>query len=282
MSKAEQSSGPSSSASKPSKPSKDWKNKGTYISTVLPIKLHIATSPNLLPVVLTFVSQEEAKGSINLDALLDTGCLAGDFVARRIVDTNNIKPVIHSTAKFSVCSGSDNTCYDISKSVIICVNYFSERLNNINTFEIKAIIKDTSPLDLIIGRATIRKRGLVHQVPSQFHNIGKVLITEGNTSEHATKCSGCQPKEELQTSGSVSKSPPLTSQLENPTVTQTSRILASLVLESKQLSRAPLYDDDDDIDHDKTDTIKPWSTPSSNTDILSLIHFSGDEDLKSR
>ena len=61
-------------------------------------KLHIATSPNLLPVVLTFVSQEEAKGSINVDALLDTGCLAGDFVARRIVDRFNIKPVINSAA----------------------------------------------------------------------------------------------------------------------------------------------------------------------------------------
>ena len=55
----------------------------------------------------------------------------------------------------------------------------------------------------------------------------------------------------------------------------------SLVRESEQLSIAPLYDDDD-IDHDKTDTFKPWSTPSSNTDILSLIHFSGDEDLQSR
>ena len=52
---------------------------------------------------------------------------------------------------------------------------------------------------------------------------------------------------------------------------QTSRILASLVLESEQLSRAPLYDDDD-IDHDKTDTFKPWSSPSSNTDILFLIN----------
>ena len=107
--------------------------------------------------------------------------------------------------------------------------------------------------------------------------MGKVLLTGGNTSEHATKCSGCQPKEELQTSGSVPKGFPLVSQLENPTVTQTSRILASLVRESEQLSRAPLYDDDD-IDHDKTDTFKPWSPPSSNTDILSLIHFSGDEE----
>ena len=125
-----------------------------------------------------------------MDALLDTGCLAGDFVARRIVDKYNIKPVIHSTAKLSICSGLDNNCYDISKSVIISVNYFNERLNDINTFEIKAIILDTSPLDLIIGRARIKKLGLVLQVPSQFLNIGKVLITESKTSEHATKCSG--------------------------------------------------------------------------------------------
>ena len=82
----------------------------------------------------------------------------------------------------------------------------------------------------------------------------------------------------MQTSGSDPKGPPLVSQLENPTVTQTSRILASLVRESEQLSRAPLYDDDD-ICHDKIDTFKPWSSPSSNTDILFLIHFSGDEDL---
>ena len=88
-----------------------------------------------------------------MDTLLDTGCLAGDFVARRIVDRFNIKPVFNS--KLSVCSGLDNTCYDISKSVIISVNYLNERLNKINTFEIKAIILDTSPLDLIIGRATI-------------------------------------------------------------------------------------------------------------------------------
>ena len=159
-----------------------------------------------------------------MDALLDTGCLAGDFVARRIVNKYNIKPVIHSTAKLSVCSGLDNTCYDISKSVIISVNYFNERLNNINTFEIKAIILDTPSLDLIIGRATIKKLSLVLQVLSKFYNIGKVLITEGKTSEHAIKCTGCQPKEELQTSGSVSEGSPLISQLENPTVSQTSEL----------------------------------------------------------
>ena len=79
---------------------------------------------------------EEAKGGINVDALLDTGCLAGDFVARRIVDRFNIRPIIKSAAKLSVCSGLDNTCYDISESVIIIVNYLNERVNKIDTFTI--------------------------------------------------------------------------------------------------------------------------------------------------
>ena len=150
-----------------------------------------------------------------------------------------------------------------------------------NTFKIKAIISESSPLDLIIGRSTIKKCGLVRQIPSQFKDISKVLITEGETSKHVNKRCGCQPKEDLLPSRSIPKGQPLTSPLKEPTVTQTSRILASLVLESEQLSRAPLYDDNE-IDHDKTDAYIPWSTTSSDTDILSLIHLSGDEDLQSR
>ena len=108
-----------------------------------------------------------------------------------------------------------------------------------------------------------------------------MLITEGKTSEHVNKRCDCHPNEDLLPSGCIPKGQPLTSPLKEPTVTQTSRILASLVLEPEQLSRAPLYDNDE-IDHDKTDTFKPWSTTSSDTDIHPLIHLSGDEDLQSR
>ena len=89
-----------------------------------------------------------------MEGLLDTGCLAGDFVARRIADKYNIKPILQSTAKLPVCSGLDNTCYDMSKSVIVSVNFLNERVNKIDNFEIKAIILDSSPLDLIVGRST--------------------------------------------------------------------------------------------------------------------------------
>ena len=58
--------------------------------------------------------------------MLDTGCLAGDFVATRIVERYNIQPFLQSTAKLSVRSGLDNTYYDMSKSVIISVNFFND------------------------------------------------------------------------------------------------------------------------------------------------------------
>ena len=88
------------------------------MTTILHDEIPIPTSPKLISVFLTFPSQPENQRRINVEGLLDTGCLARDFVARRIVDEYNIKPILQSTAKLSVCSGLDNTCYDMSKSVI--------------------------------------------------------------------------------------------------------------------------------------------------------------------
>ena len=45
----------------------------------------------------------------------------------------------------------------MSKSVIISVKFFNERVNKLNTFEIKAIILDSLPSNLIIGRSTIKE-----------------------------------------------------------------------------------------------------------------------------
>ena len=96
--------------------------------TILPDVIPIPTFPKLISVFLTFPSQAETQGRINVEGLLDTGCLAGDFVARRIVERCNIQPILQSTSKLSVCSGLDNICYYMSKSVIISVNFFNERI----------------------------------------------------------------------------------------------------------------------------------------------------------
>ena len=110
------------------------------MTTILPDELPIPTSPNLISVFLTFPSQAESQERISVECLLDTCCLAGDFVARRIVERYNIPPILQSTSKLSVCSGLDNICYDMSKSVIVSVIFINERVNNMNNFEIKAII----------------------------------------------------------------------------------------------------------------------------------------------
>ena len=48
-----------------------------------------------------------------MEGLLDTACLAGDFVARRIVEKYN-----------QSYNPLDDTCYDMSKSVTISVIFF--------------------------------------------------------------------------------------------------------------------------------------------------------------
>ena len=73
------------------------------MTTILPGELPIPTSPNLISVFLTISSQADTQGKMNVEGLLDTGCLAGDFVARRTVERYNIQPILRSNSKFSVC-----------------------------------------------------------------------------------------------------------------------------------------------------------------------------------
>ena len=74
-----ESSSSSSSSATPKKPygKKDWKKEGTFLHTILPIKFHTATSANLFPISLLMGRSRDIKESINVEALLDTGCLAG-------------------------------------------------------------------------------------------------------------------------------------------------------------------------------------------------------------
>ena len=104
---------------------------------------------NFLTVSLTPLSIQGMRGSVSGEALLDTGCLAGDFISERIVDNNN------SINTYTVCSGLDNQCYDIRNSIPLRVSFFNEAINNSDPFYINAIILKGTPIDLIIGRETI-------------------------------------------------------------------------------------------------------------------------------
>ena len=58
------------------------------MTTILHDEIPIPTSPNLISVFLTFPSQAESQRRINVEGLLDTGCLAGDFVYSRDITFN--------------------------------------------------------------------------------------------------------------------------------------------------------------------------------------------------
>ena len=102
-----------------------------------------------------------------MNALLDTGSLAGDFVSRRVVDKFNLQPVISETS-YTICSGLDNQCYEVNTIVLLGVSFFNEMKIKYDTFETEAIILKETPSDFIIGRDTIKRYNLFDKIPSQL------------------------------------------------------------------------------------------------------------------
>ena len=111
-----------------------------------------------LTVTLRFLpDQQETTGGDEVEALLDSGSLAGDFIAKRVVSQLKLEHHVVSSKSRTVFSGLDSKCYDISNTLALYVFYFNELLKNAAYFKINAIILESSPIELLIGRKTIKK-----------------------------------------------------------------------------------------------------------------------------
>ena len=164
----------------------------------------------------------------------------------------------------TVCSGLNNECVKINTILLLRVTFFNEILNKNTSFDIEATIRKNTPIDLIIGRNTIKKHKLFDQIPSQLG--GKNLVPERVTTSECTKRK-CDCKARA------------ISQVAVPTVFNPRSPLSSLIPEARSIQGRSLPDYDE-IDHHKNDTFKPWLPTPSTTDILSLIHISCDKDLQ--
>ena len=118
---------------------------------------------------------KETSVKARVKALLDTGSLAGDFISEKTVKKFSFTPT-QTNSKLKVCSGLDNTCYNVNKKFDLRVTFHNELLNDNDTFDISAIILKETPIDIIIGRDTIRKYKLFNKIPSQLK--GNNLIQE--------------------------------------------------------------------------------------------------------
>ena len=93
---------------------------------------------------------KETSVKAQVEALLDTGNLAGGFVSEKI--RPNLDGLI---IQCTVCSGLDNSCYSVNIKVVLRFTYYYEILNKNDTFDIDTIILKETPIDIIIRRNTI-------------------------------------------------------------------------------------------------------------------------------
>ena len=248
------------------------------ISDILSTMYNDTSDNNYIDVSVSATLQASIRRRNNVKALLDTGSLAGDFVAFRTLQALNLEPYILTDRSKLVCSGLDNSCYDVSSYIALQVTYFSENLNKYVAIELKATILNSSPVDLVIGRESIRKYNLFTEIPSQL-GARPAMSTVTSTSVPAcckdtgSTC-GCQPEgRSLLLNGSPKGQ--FFSQKADLAVAQTQGILGALVDNSENILRRAAADVDE-IDEASSDTFLPWSPRFFDTDPLSKIHVFGD------
>jgi hypothetical protein len=106
----------SSSATAAAPASKFANKKGIHIETYISSILTSKHNADFLMVSLTHNAPQHTSEAPDHDiaALVDTGSLAGDFVALRVIQNIKLTKYIVRTSHRTVCSGLDNKCNDIS------------------------------------------------------------------------------------------------------------------------------------------------------------------------
>ena len=138
-----------------------------YLSSISS-KLKFKSSSSFLEVILQYKGNKDIQKT-TAKALLDTGSLAGDFISNDLViDMNLINYVEVNINEKHICSGLDNNCSLTLGSIAISL-CFKNEINNSNEF-INIVFKvlKKSPIDIIIGRQSIKTYKMVSKLPSHF------------------------------------------------------------------------------------------------------------------
>ena len=233
---------------------------------------------NFIHVTVAAISQGNNITKSNVKALLDTGSLAGDFIANRVIKALNLDNFVKEQKSKYVCSGLDNKCCNICSTIALQVEYYSEKLNKLVSIKINPQVLDFSPIDLVIGRNTIRQYSIFSEVPSQLSLLPSSsttdLVLESNSKIEVALSCGCQPDRTHLLDGAPKG--PSSAQKQDLAVAQTRGILASMVDKTDHLVRISAADVDE-INESASDSFLPWSRQFFDDDPLTKIHISGDE-----
>lgn len=130
--------------------------------------------------------------SVSVKGLLDSGSLAGDFISQEIIEIFDLNSyVTQDISSKKVCSGLDNSCSLSVGSLTASVSFINELTNKSEILILILKILKNSPIDLIIGRESIKKFDLVTKNRSHF--FGEPLLLSSIVEDPI--CISCSDKE---------------------------------------------------------------------------------------
>jgi hypothetical protein len=175
-------------------PSLDYKNSSDFLTMTISLPTFQTAQPmeqgGLARTRKRPRATEESKNGrisknaniFTVQALLGSGCLIGDCISQEIVNKLNAKHLIVHT-NTTICSGFNNECNDNFPSLIINISYINETTNLLENFETLVFILPKTPIDLIIGRKTIKQQRLTITVPSHFEDQTKLFESIDMTTD---------------------------------------------------------------------------------------------------
>jgi hypothetical protein len=138
----------------------------------------------------------------DIRALLDTGCLVGDCISKKVVDSLNASDLLFDVAT-TICSGFSNQCKNKFQALKINLSFLNEITSSFDHFITTVIVLKDSPIDLIIGRETIKKLRLIDRLPSHFVESENQNVLQKSKAFFADNYSeelyGYKPKNQVRT-----------------------------------------------------------------------------------
>ena len=146
-----------------------------------------STSSYLDVILIDVISKIKANKDLNkttAKALLDTGSLAGDFISNDfIVDLNLVNYVEIDNNEIQICSGLDNNCSSTSGSITLSLSFKNEVNNKTEFVTLVFKILHKSPIDIIIGRKSIKALKMVAKTPSHFYDTNSLCCHTCTTTK---------------------------------------------------------------------------------------------------
>jgi hypothetical protein len=107
----------------------------------------------------------------------EAGDAGGDCMSQEIVDKLNASHLVVNI-KNTICSGFDNNCSSDFPSLLIKITFIHENTFLKESFLTRVLILPKSPIDIILGRKTIKAINFASVTPSHFSftaNAGRNL-----------------------------------------------------------------------------------------------------------